>query len=217
MARLDGNPVERAGIPAIFARWQVAALEYAHQLKIRDEAAKKADDAMNAIKASKEALRAFDLDPDNTDQVNAAFHVYGQQAASMYNETKPEHLPFWYVPPPTGPVREPEPTANSAQIPAPSLETPPPPPMPRIKDIILEYLQMAHDLELGGVKAAEIRAHIENKYATTIHEKTVGMTLYRLLKDGKVRRQGHTWFFVPQTEETKNPGVEAPGLFEEGR
>jgi hypothetical protein len=41
------------------------------------------------------------------------------------------------------------------------------------------------------------------------------MTLYRLLQGGLVRRQGHTWFLVPQnTAETKNPGGETPGLIE---
>ena len=49
-------------------------------------------------------------------------------------------------------------------------------------------------------------------YRGEIHEKTVGMTLYRLLQDKLVRREGHTWFLVPQPiAETKNPGGETPG------
>ena len=37
------------------------------------------------------------------------------------------------------------------------------------------------------------------------------MTLYRLSLDELVRRDGRTWFFVPQLEETKNPGADTPG------
>lgn len=212
MATFDGDPVERSGMVAIFARWQRSALEHQHQVKIRDEAAKRADESMTSLTACREACRAFGIDPDNTDQLNRAFAVYGAEAAKIYNETKPEHLPAWIIPPPPP---EPEPTSDVARIPAPTLETPSPPPMPRIKDIILEFLSVAHDIELGGSKAADIRGYIEQKYSTKIHEKTVGMTLYRLLKDKKVTRKGHLWFFVPQPADTKNPGATAPGLFED--
>lgn len=79
--------------------------------------------------------------------------------------------------------------------------------MPRIGDIVLDRLKAAGS---DGSKAAPIQQYIETTYATKVHEKTVGMTLYRLSKEGKVRRDGHTWFFVPAGE-TKNPGVVAPG------
>jgi hypothetical protein len=82
---------------------------------------------------------------------------------------------------------------------------------PRISDIVLDRLREAG---ASGSKAAPIQEYIEQTYATKIHEKTVGMTLYRLSKDGLVRRDGHTWFFVPPSAETKNPGVGAPGLEE---
>ena len=39
-----------------------------------------------------------------------------------------------------------------------------------------------------------------------MHDKTVGMTLYRLSKDGLARRDGRTWFYVAPKEETENPG-----------
>lgn len=81
--------------------------------------------------------------------------------------------------------------------------------MPRVSDIVLDQLRKAGT---AGSKAAPIQKYIESTYGTTIHDKTVGMTLYRLSQEDppKVRRQGHTWFFVPEAE-TKNPGVGAPG------
>lgn len=80
--------------------------------------------------------------------------------------------------------------------------------MPRLSDIALDRLKAAGT---EGSKAAPIQDFIERTYSTKIHEKTVGMTLYRLLKTGKVRREGHLWFFVPPDAATKNPGVGAPG------
>jgi len=212
MSASDGDPVKRAGMVAIFARWQLAALEHAYQTRIRDEAAKKADEAMVSLNACREACKAFGIDPDNAEQFGPAFQAYGEEAAQLYNRTRPAHLPAWLTAPPEP---APEPTSETAQISPPTLETPPPPPMPRIKDIILDYLALADDVGMKGCKAADIRAFIEMKYATKIHEKTVGMTLYRLLKDEKVSRRGHLWFFVPQPADTKNPGATAPGLFED--
>ena len=83
-----------------------------------------------------------------------------------------------------------------------------PPEMPRVSDIILDRLKAAG---AKGSKAAPIQAYIERTYGTKIYDKTVGMSLYRLSREEppKVRREGHTWFIVP---ETVNPGVAAPGL-----
>lgn len=81
--------------------------------------------------------------------------------------------------------------------------------MPRVSDIVLDRLKVAGKT---GSKAAPIQAYIESTYSTKIHDKTVGMTLYRLQKERRVRRRGHTWFIAP---ETMNPGVAAPGLVTE--
>lgn len=78
-------------------------------------------------------------------------------------------------------------------------------PMPKIKDIALDRAKAAG---ADGIKASAIRDYIANTYRQHIHEKTVGMTLYRLLKDGKVSRDRHTWFIVP---EAVNPGAGTPG------
>lgn len=79
-----------------------------------------------------------------------------------------------------------------------------------IRDRVLAYLERAGN---QGSKAAPIRKYLFDTYGQETHEKTVGMTLYRLLKDGAVKRTGHTWFFVPLVERDKNPGGETPGLF----
>lgn len=81
-----------------------------------------------------------------------------------------------------------------------------PPEMPRISDVVLDRLKAAGS---KGTKAAPIQSYIENTYGKKIHDKTVGMTLYRLAKDELVRRDGHTWFI---TEKGMNPGATTPGL-----
>jgi hypothetical protein len=75
-----------------------------------------------------------------------------------------------------------------------------------VREIVLRYLKNS---AVRGAKASDIRQHIETLRGEQLHEKTVGMTLYRLSLDGLVRREGRTWFFVP---ETKNPGGDTPGL-----
>lgn len=81
---------------------------------------------------------------------------------------------------------------------------------PTVRDALLSRLAGLHPM---GTKAASLRTFLEQTYAMKLHEKTVGMTLYRLSQEDppKVRRQGHTWFFSPVPSETKNPGVGAPG------
>jgi hypothetical protein len=77
----------------------------------------------------------------------------------------------------------------------------------RIADRILEFLQGAAAL---GSKAAPIRDFLKQQGINT-HEKTVGMTLYRLSQEGLVRRDGRIWFFIPEDQRMKNPGGSAPG------
>jgi hypothetical protein len=63
---------------------------------------------------------------------------------------------------------------------------------PPLREYLLQQLQL---LGRAGGKAAGLRALYEQAFATQIHEKTVGMTLYRLFKQGEVHRDGHTWFY----------------------
>ncbi|MCB1500992.1 MAG: hypothetical protein KDK07_14575 [Bauldia sp.] len=86
------------------------------------------------------------------------------------------------------------------------------PARPPIKDIVLARLK---DAGAAGSGATAIRKYIEQVYGE-IHRKTVGMTLYRLSKDGLVRRDGNTWFLAkPHEAETRNPGADTPGSLED--
>ncbi len=76
--------------------------------------------------------------------------------------------------------------------------------MPKLRDIVLDCLRLAGE---RGSKAAPIQEYVETTYATKIHQKTIGLTLYRLLRQGLVRRNGHTWFFVSQTTAGKDSGI----------
>lgn len=78
---------------------------------------------------------------------------------------------------------------------------------PPIRQVVLEQLQLAAD---RGRKATEIQEYIERTFGEPLHSKTVGMTLYRLSKDGIVRRDGHNWYFVPKGG-TENPGATNAG------
>jgi hypothetical protein len=76
---------------------------------------------------------------------------------------------------------------------------------PPFKNRALELLAEAYPKPL---KATEIRQKIEAETRSKFHEKTAGMSLYRLSKEGVVRREGKDlWFFVPADERNKeNPG-----------
>lgn len=84
---------------------------------------------------------------------------------------------------------------------------------PTVRDVSLNLLEGVGSV---GMKAERIRDYLDRTHGLTVHEKTVGMTLYRLSRDGLVHRVGHTWFFGPSKAETKNPGVEAPGPIDRG-
>lgn len=80
--------------------------------------------------------------------------------------------------------------------------------MPSIRDIVITKLEESGE---SGSKASAIREYIETTYAANIHVKTVGMTLYRLVKDGLARRDGRVWFSVPSSEKTEIPGAASSG------
>lgn len=82
---------------------------------------------------------------------------------------------------------------------------------PSVREIAIEQLKRAGE---AGSRASTVRQVAESILKKKLHEKTVGMTLYRLSKDGIARRQGQIWFFVPPKVEAKNPGGSAPGSVE---
>lgn len=77
--------------------------------------------------------------------------------------------------------------------------------VPTISDAILKYLRTVHN---RGSTVAEIKKHLRDVYGIETHEKTPGMTLYRLSKEGLARREGRTWFpteTVPSAESDTTP------------
>lgn len=103
-------------------------------------------------------------------------------------------------PPEVGPV-----------APRPESEREPEPPSGlSIREMVIESLQKSFPM---GRFASDIREAIESRRKAKLHDKTIGMTLYRLSQADPplARREGTTWFFVPPDEEKKNPGGETPG------
>lgn len=68
---------------------------------------------------------------------------------------------------------------------------------PVFKELALEALRAVHP---ASMRAAQVQAEAERKAARKFHEKTAGMTLFRLSKDGLVRRSGWDWYYVPENE-----------------
>lgn len=91
-------------------------------------------------------------------------------------------------------------------VPVPQPEAHALPPTASVRDLVLERLKAAGKT---GAQASAMRENIEALRGTKLHDKTIGMTLYRLSIDGLVRRAGRTWFFA---SEAKNPGAVTPGL-----
>jgi hypothetical protein len=81
---------------------------------------------------------------------------------------------------------------------------------PRVGEAIMSILKDRVPL---GLRVADIKQSLSKSYGIEGHEKTPGMTLYRLLKEGKVARAGRYWFYVDPSDagKTENPGGETPG------
>lgn len=72
---------------------------------------------------------------------------------------------------------------------------------PKIKDLVLEAAEKTYPMP---VKASDIRRDLASR-GHAIHEKTVGMTLYRWVRKGRMRRTGRDWYFVPL--EQRSPSI----------
>jgi hypothetical protein len=194
------DELTRSTMVAIIARWNVAYHSNIAQEKIKkaaDEAIAENNLIINACKAT---CRSLGYDREDEQSWNEALALFREDANELYNRTKPEGLPFI--------VTQPMEAASEVEPPR---ETVPETQRPPIKQIAVDRLLATGE---AGLRASDIREYIERTYpsSTAIHEKTVGMTLYRLLKEGLVRRKGHVWFFVPPKAETKNPAGETAGL-----
>jgi hypothetical protein len=73
-------------------------------------------------------------------------------------------------------------------------------PTPKIGEAILSYLRSVGS---RGVQVGEIKKHLLDVHDIQTHEKTPGMTLYRLSKEGLVHRDGRNWF-ATNTAETSS-------------
>lgn len=71
-----------------------------------------------------------------------------------------------------------------------------------IREAVLEQLRKAGEV---GAKAGDIRRVIEDKLGRKLHDKTIGMTLYRLSQRGFSRRDGWTWYATAKAAETETP------------
>ena len=79
-------------------------------------------------------------------------------------------------------------------------------PAPRrtLRQIVLERLDAAAP---KGSKAAAIRAYAKDNLQRDFSIKAVGMTLNRLAKEGRARRDGQVWFPVQQGLEMEDDGA----------
>jgi hypothetical protein len=81
---------------------------------------------------------------------------------------------------------------------------------PAIKSLVLNAAKMAFP---HPVQASTVRRDLAAQ-GYVIHEKTVGMTLYRWSKKDPavIRREGRNWYFVPQPAPVNGHHHEADGL-----
>jgi len=63
-----------------------------------------------------------------------------------------------------------------------------------VKDFVLKHLEAIYP---ETVRSRNLQEMYERETGQNIHEKTMGMTLYRLLKDELVSRDGWNWRFNP--------------------
>jgi hypothetical protein len=194
------DPLTKAAVVALMARWQFAHFQREKQAKIRDEAAKKAEEFEKIVAQCKATCKAMGFDRDDKENWDRALAEFGPEASSIFNQARDPDMTEWVIAPPQ---KEGDGSVEDAEA-----DRPP------VREIALARLSAAGE---AGLKAADIRKYIETTYSGPIHEKTAGMTLYRLLKDGLVRREGHTWFIVPPKAGTVNPGVAAPGSVESAK
>ena len=76
---------------------------------------------------------------------------------------------------------------------------------PTLRKFVLDQLRLAGR---EGSKAAPIRILAKQVLERDFHAKAVGMTLRRLVKQGLARREGHVWFAVGQSFETREGGAQ---------
>ena len=79
-----------------------------------------------------------------------------------------------------------------------------PAPKRTLRQIVLERLEEAGP---KGSKAAAIRDYAKDNLQCDLNIKAVGMTLNRLVKEGRARRAGQVWFRVQQGLQVEDVGA----------
>lgn len=72
---------------------------------------------------------------------------------------------------------------------------------PNVAAAILEILERAG---LRGASVGDVKSQLETDYGLFLHDKTPGMTLYRLQKQGKVSRTGRIWSITQPVDDSGN-------------
>ena len=73
-------------------------------------------------------------------------------------------------------------------------------PVPTVREFILQEAQKSYP---EPVRAGDLRRRMHEQYGAQVHEKTFGMTLYRLSKEDlpPIQRRGRQdWYFVPEED-----------------
>lgn len=74
-----------------------------------------------------------------------------------------------------------------------------------VKEFVLNHMK---EIYPETIRSRNLQEIYERETGQIVHEKTIGMTLYRLLKDGLVSRDGWNWQLVP-TVAPSSPADEA--------
>lgn len=190
--------------------------------ELRDHADRNLKETNTTLKATRQAFAAFSFNPEADDlweQVKASIGVSAWNEAihkgrAAFDPNYEEHEQT----PPESTAGDESTEVGPPSQPTSQITEPPPPPMPSVREIVLEQLKGAGTV---GLRAANIRDYVLRTYDKVLHEKTVGMTLYRLSLNGQARREGHVWFSVPSKNglplpssselETESPGAATPG------
>lgn len=91
------------------------------------------------------------------------------------------------------PIREAKPIHQGSLLPPDAAQT-------TIRDFALNALRQRFPAQL---RAKDVMQIYQDTYKKKLHSKTVGMTLYRLSTENRVRREGWDWYYVPTPDEQK--------------
>jgi hypothetical protein len=202
---------DKAALLAMVTRYTAQQAENAEILKAREELDQKLALGQAQIQRLIAAFAAFGFDV-SVPKDDKAKKPYGFQLIRNVVGSKAYLAAFAAggKDPSNTATRDEDGDQNTQQTSYPALPLPEPADDKSIRDLTLAELISAGT---SGTTATAIRKQIERGRATQLHFKTVGMTLYRLSKEGLARREGRTWFIIPKMV---NPGAATPGSINRG-